>query len=227
MNTAAAILAAMVLATAAQAHEPLIARPVDEAAKDRTFEMFRTVLRAAVAERNTDYVVSQTCPDILVSFGGEGGRDEFRAFLTVPEDSLSDEYKPQAAAMRDAHWAALAEVLDMGGNFTSQDEFWAPYTFNVELPGDRDPFTTYFVTGSNVLLRSGPGKDTAAISSLSYVAVTIAEYDPEAEYQPVVLANGIKGYLHRDFLRNVVDYRAGFQRGEDGAWRLCTFVAGD
>ncbi len=222
-----ACVCGLVLATTAQAKEPLLAEPIDEAANDRSFEMFRTVLRAAVDERNVNYVVSQSCPDILVSFGGEGGRDELRAFLTVPEETLSDEYKPQAAAMRDAHWTALEQVLDMGGSFTVEGEFWAPYTFNIDLPEDWDAFATYFVTGTNVMFRRQPDPASQAVAALSHTAVTVESYDPEADYQAAELAAGLAGYIHRDYLRSAVDYRAGFRKNAAGHWQLCTFVAGD
>lgn len=221
-----ATLAGVIAATSALAHDPLSAVPVDEAAEDRSFETFRMVLRAAVAERNTEFVLSQSCPDILVSLGGNGGREELREFLTVPEETLSDEYKPQAAAMREAHWGALEDVLGMGGSFNDEGEFWAPYTFNIELPEGWEAYSTYFVTGTNVMFRARPEPSAPPITSLSHVAIIVDGYDPEAEYQPAKLASGVTGYIHRDYIRGVADHRAGFVRNDAGHWQLCSFVAG-
>jgi hypothetical protein len=216
-----------VMSAPAVALDALTAKPVDEASKDPIFKAFRDGLISSVAARDTNAVLAQSCPEILISFGGDGGLDEFREFLTVPEETLSDEYKPQADQIRETRWNELATVLSMGGNFTAEDQFWAPYTFNIQLPDGYDAFTTYFVTGTRVLARRGPDKEADPVANVSNVAVVIEEYDPESEYQAVTFANGRSGYIHRDFLRSVVDYRAGFQRAEDGTWKLCTFVAGD
>ena len=95
------VLLSTALATTTHA-APVLTPPVDEADKDAALVAFRDGLRAAAEARDTDAVLAASCPEILISFGGDGGLDEFRAFLSVPEDTLSEEYKPQAQAMRDA-----------------------------------------------------------------------------------------------------------------------------
>ena len=45
-------------------------------------------------------------------------------------------------------------------------------------------------------------------------------------YVKVARADETEGYVHRDYLRALVDYRAYFEKRE-GEWKMITFIAGD
>ncbi len=56
--------------------------PVDEAARNPAFAKYRAALIAAVRRRDLEYVVARGAPEIKLSFGGQYGRDMFRASFT-------------------------------------------------------------------------------------------------------------------------------------------------
>jgi len=101
-----------------------------------------------------------------------------------------------------------------------------------EVPDTYDAYTTYFIMGSDVLVRDAPSKDGTAIDSLSYNIVTVPwlgeeQNGEDAEYLPIERPSGTIGYVHRDFLRSQIDYRAGFSKREQDTWKMCLFLAGD
>lgn len=202
------------------------ARPVDQAVQHPSFAAFRARLIDAVVRRDVDDVVAQASGDIHLSFGGHAGHADFRELLTVPEDSLVDEFKHEAAQRREQYWDALEEVLRLGGRFTAPGRFEAPYTFTVELSVDDDPFRTGFITGDNVVLRDRPNRHGSAIGSLSYDIVTILDRGEGTRYREIRLASGRQGFVHEDYLRRPVDHRAIFEE-RDGKWHMVTFIAGD
>ncbi len=201
--------------------------PVDQAAKDPDLVQYRNRLRAAIAARDTDAVLALACDDIFLSFGGNGGLAEFRQYLTVPPEMLSEEYRDQAGAMREGYWRDLENTLARPGYFDGSNEFWMPLYWQIELPEDMDPYTTYFVDGTQVLLRAGPSRSDPVVNRLSHELVTVVDYDPDSTYLKVRTGDGQSGYTHRDYLYSIIGYRAQLTRSGNGQWQLCTFVAGD
>ena len=63
--------------------------PVDEAAEDPEFFIFRSGLLAALQRRDVDFLYSILDPHILTSFGGDGGVDEFTT-RWKPEEPTSE-----------------------------------------------------------------------------------------------------------------------------------------
>lgn len=206
--------------------QDIVVKPFDEAAKDPSFMAYRAKLLTAVKNRDTESVITLSSPQIELSFGGDSGHDRFREFLNVPVESLSDEYKHEADEMRAAYWSALEQVLENGGKFNDENEFIAPYTFAADIPENLDAFETYFVMGTDVLLRNGPDKDAPAIDALNHNIVIVSHWAPERDYQNVKLPSGKSGYISAQFLRSLVDYRAIFAK-TDRKWEMQYFIAGD
>ncbi len=209
-----------------------VALPVDEASQNPAFFAFRERLIAMVEAKDVEGIVANSCSDINLSFGGAGGHDDLRDFLNVPESLFSAEYKHLAPKQRAENWANLLKVLTLGGQFDAEGGFWAPYTWTAKVPDSFDPYSTYFITGEDVLMRDAPSKDGTAIDSLSYNIVTVPWLSEEqngeaAVYLPVERPGGTIGYVHRDFLRSQIDYRANFNKHEGGEWKMCLFLAGD
>ena len=201
----------------------------DEAAQDPSFVEYRAQLMEAIEARNTEAVIALSDTEIHLSFGGHAGHDDFREMLNVPEENLSDEYKPQAQAMRDEIWGGLKETMDLGGTFDADGTFSAPYYWSADIPDTFDPFSTYFVTGSRVALRDGPSERSNVLARVSYAVVTIPYTDEaRASDWSLITIPGTKlsGYMHNDFLRSQVGYRAGFSK-ETGEWKMTFFIAGD
>lgn len=206
--------------------QTLRAPPVDEAAQNPGFVAYRTALINAVVRRDIDAVLKMSAPDIHLSFGGAAGRDQFREFLEVDPVQLAEEYKHEAPRMRAENWAALETVLRMGGQFTDTATFVAPYTWTFDLPEDVDAFAAHMVTGNGVVLRDRPIRFGAALARLDHDVVLLRERAVGTSYSRVETMDGTMGYVHVDFLRAYVDFRAIFHFDE-GIWLMTTFIAGD
>src|SRR5690349_20990835 len=87
-------------------------RPVDQAATQPDFFIFRARLQAAIAARDEAAVVAAADPAIQLSFGGGDGIDELRKELRDPKGTT---------------WTELGTALALGGTFTSATTFTAPY----------------------------------------------------------------------------------------------------
>lgn len=222
----ALLLAMLWQATSLQA-ERLRLDATDQAARDPSLEAFRDRLRRAVAARNTEAVIAAACPDIYLSHGGNGGLDEFRQYLTVPPETLSEDYRDQAPAMRAAYWSALETTLNAPGRFDEAGDFWAPYYWLADLPDTLDPYSAYVVDATQVLLRSGASRNAPVRARLSHEVVALPHFDESASYQNVRLGDATTGYVATRFLVPAIGYRAQFTRSGGGNWTLCSFVAGD
>ncbi len=225
-NIVVAVFSVLAFSVPASADKQRKALPVDQAAQDPTFKHFRTRLLEAVARRDVDFVVSQASTDIHLSFGGHSGRKDFRKFLTLSEDAFSEEYKHLAAKEREAYWNNLEKVLKLGGRFTSKTEFSAPYTWTVPLKPDEDVFATRFVIGRSVALRERPNLESLVLARLAHDIVTVVEGGDGTPFSKVRMVSGKTGFVHEDYLRSAVDYRAHFTI-RDGKWEMTRFLAGD
>jgi uncharacterized membrane protein len=186
--------------------------PRDEAARDAEFFVFRARLQRAVAEHDTAEIMRVVAPDILNSFGGDGGRDEFREHwgLAQPDQSRL--------------WGVLGFVLALGGGFLDDTTFYAPYTMK-DTPGDG--FETLAVLGQNVMVRAEPAAGSTAIDTISFEAVTKwREKASTDQWEPVRTNKGRMGWVAQRYLRSPIDHRAGFVR-RHGRWLLRGLVAGD
>lgn len=201
--------------------------PQDTAIQDPSLVAFRAELQRAVAERQIERVVSLACPDIYLSHGGSGGPTELRQNLSLPSETLDPSHFDQANALRESYWNDLAKTIASAGYFDDEGEFWMPTQWGIQLPAAMDPFETYFVKGTRVSLRSGADRSSPLLQTISHELVTVPAFDPEQDYQSVLLTDGTAGYMHHDFLWSMVGYRAAFVKTPNKVWQLCTFVSGD
>lgn len=190
--------------------------PVDEAVRDPEFFIFRAQLQAAVAKRDTTELLRVIAPNILNSFGGDGGREEFRQQWGIAQPHTSK------------RWAVLGLVLALGGRFHGDTAFYAPYTFG-GTPGDG--FETLAVLGRHVRVRAEPSASSMPIDTLTFEAVTRWRegYEGSAAvpgWEPIRSHKGRTGWVLARYLRSPIDYRAGFVLRE-GHWWLRALVAGD
>ncbi|WP_420586960.1 SH3 domain-containing protein [Ruegeria sp.] len=201
--------------------------PVDEADRDPSLVEFRETLLAKIAARDVDTIVALACPDIYLSHGGDGGPEELRANLVLDPQTLSEEYREDADAMREQYWTDLENTLSQPGYFDDEGEFWMPHQWQITLPASLDAHLAYFVTGQNVSLRQQPNRDAPLITRISHEVVILRDHQSSAEYQRVLLTDGTQGYMHSDFLWPMTGHRAAFVKSDAGGWQLCTFVSGD
>lgn len=188
--------------------------PVDEAVRDPQLFAFRAQLQAAIARRDVQAVLDVVHPNIKNSFGGNDGFEEFKK-----------QWKLQGG--ESGLWDELGTVLALGGSFRDKDNFVAPYVFS-KWPERFDSFEHVAVVGTGVRVRSQPGTQGAILTSLTFDIVQVQPRSPDlpADWTPVKLRDGRKGYIASRYVRSPVDYRASLSR-ENGRWRLNFFVAGD
>jgi len=221
-----ALAAALAIASPLQA-DRLPVPTQDEAMQDAGLMAAREALRDAVARRDTGAVVSMACPDIFLSFGGNGGRAEFRMNLTVPPEMLSEEYRHMADEMRDDYWRELADTLSYPGYFDTDGSFWMPRFWGMELPEEVDPFLAYF-SRAGAKLRKKPSKLSKTLAVLDHELIVAEDFDDyEEPWRKVRLGDGTPGYVRAEDLRALIGYRANMVQNEAGTWQLCLFVAGD
>lgn len=208
------ILCAVPLFTAPAAERPAKLLPVDEAARDPSFFLFRARLLDAVARRDVPAILQVLAPDILNSFGGNGGIAEFKEM-----------WKPEAPDS--LLWTELARALAMGGKFEGRDEFQAPYV--AATWPELDPFENGAIVGENVRVRARPDKNAEVLASLSFDIVEVLDWGGEPgpeQWVKMKLRDGREGYVAAVFIASGACQRAHFSR-QDGAWKMVAFVAGD
>ncbi len=211
----------IVLLGAAVIGQERFLKPVDEAAEDASFLAFRNKLIAAVEKKDSRYILSMVDPKIKNGFGGRDGIANFRRDWKL--DRHDSEF-----------WPKFDWVIRNGGAFTGEgskkrNNFAAPYVYS-NWPEDLDAFENFAITGTDVNLRKAPGTDSEVVGKLSYNIVKI-ESDLGAdgrvpEWRRVSTLGGQTGYVHRDYVRSSVDYRAGFEK-KRGRWVMTFFLAGD
>ena len=198
-------------------------KPVDEAKKDASFLAFRTKLIAAAKKRDAKYVLSIVDRNIMNSYGGDGGIEEFRTTWKI--NSPNSKF-----------WGEFLTVLTNGGTFSEEDGskmFSAPYTFN-GFPEELDAFDYSSIFGNNVNLRAKPDLSSKTVMQLSYNIVkvdyrnSVKKRGSEDEYSwlKIETLGGKKGFVKSEFVRSPIDYRAGFEK-KNGVWKMTFFIAGD
>jgi hypothetical protein len=191
---------------------PLPVKPVDEAVTDPVFFLFRARVQTALAAHDTAEIMRIVDRDILNSFGGDGGREEFR--------ERWDFRNPENSKL----WTTLGSVLALGGRFHEDSTFLAPY-----LAGGTsgDGFQTLVVLGANVPVHAAPVATSRVIDTLTFEEVTKwREKSSTGDWEPIRTAKGQTGWVHNQSLRSPIGYRAGFVRRQ-GRWWLRALVAGD
>ncbi len=184
--------------------------PVDDAAKQPEFFTFRARLQSAVARHDIDAIVGMSSPGIRQSFGGDGGTASWRRALSEANGRI---------------FGDLAEVLALGGTFTSAEQFVAPYVYSM-WPEDIDAFSYVAIVGDRVAVRAEPSARSALVTTLSYALVPVGPAGEKDGMSHVELVDGRRGFVATRFMRSSVGYRALFTRA-NGQWLLAAFVAGD
>ena len=190
--------------------------PVDEAAQDPAFFVFRARLLEAVSKKDSSYLLTVVSPSIQNGFGGDNGIAEFRKG-----------WKPERADSE--LWPTLARILSQGGSFQDKDTFAAPYYFS-RFPEKYDAFEHGVIVGENVRVRQQPSTDGQIVASLSFDVIKVNDWAARKSgtqnWIQVELTGGGRGYVAEDFIRSPIGYRAIFTR-KGGRWELTALVSGD
>lgn len=209
-----AMAAAVALATPAQAEH---LAPRNGCFKLEGADASQMSLATAVANHSAVMLEKLVDPEVLLDFGGGSGWDEMRG-------RLDDDY--------DKLWDELDKVTRLGCATAYDPAIAMPYYWGQKMPDEAEAYDTYIVLGDAVPVYRAITGD-AVVRRLSWEAVSIVDYQGTDEGAAAATRweirtfTGTKGFVERDKLRSLVDYRLLAERGEDGRWRITHFIAGD
>ncbi len=199
------------------AGEALQIKPVDEAAKDPTFFVFRAKLIQAIARRDTAYLLSVIASDCSNGVDTKPG---------IP--TFIEQWKP--AAPDSEIWSELGKALSMGGKFEDGGKrFTAPYV-SACFPHGLDGLENSVIVGEKVRLRKLPSKDAEIVGTLSWNIVKVSmgrDPDDQAkEWTQVTTFDGRTGYVLSNYVMSpAADWSAYFEY-RSGKWVLTSLNAG-
>ncbi len=192
--------------------------PVDEAAKDPSFFIFRARLFKAIQQKDANYIYGILDPKIQNNFGGGSGVADFKRQWRLERPNSE-------------FWSEFSTVLSMGGGFDKDSTFSAPYTTQ-KWPEDLDGFEHAAVIEDGVRVRSEPNIRGSVVQTLSFDIVSVPNWqakgskgDPR-KWVEVVLTDGRKGFVSDEYLRSPIAFRAFFEK-KNGKWVMTAFIAGD
>lgn len=185
----------------------------DECTSLPGFTEFRARLQAAVARRDTAFLLSIIDPNIMFNFGGGSGQPAF-----------AREWKLKGKRPSPI-WQELAQMLRLG---CASEEGTAsmPYLFS-RFPDDLDIFE-----GGVVVVKPGAqlwtrpdGRPMLTIPL--WTVIEQSEVPGEREsWRKVTLLDGRSGFVRTADVRSPADYRVIFERRR-GRWVMTSFIAGD
>ena len=215
-----ALLAALIHPLPLAAQERRL-EPIDEAAKDASWNGFKKRLLAAIGKRDRSFILGML--DKGVRSGLEGGRGvaEFRKQWELDSDASP-------------LWQELGAVMALPAAYHRPDkgrvELCVPYVA-VRWPQDMDAFKGGAIIANDVLVKSTPSSDSATVATLSYNMVEVADWevddrDPgsKQKWVRIWLKSGM-GFVPEEQIRSPVEHTACFVKGET-AWRLIGFGPG-
>lgn len=196
----------------------------DPPAPSREAADLENTLRRIARDRNLHDFVTLMSDDVLVSFGGDGGKQEFYSSL-----DLGHEINGEAL-----FWKTLDRLLATGGwneNASPQSMTW-PWFFPA-WPDDDDGYDA-FIAGPDVALRAGPDDTAPVLARLGFGALRFAAPDADAEtvdwhafgWLPVAAPGHCLGYVRAVDATPLLGTRMVASETEDG-WKIEAYVAGD
>ena len=183
---------------------------------------FISELKSAVAKKDKEYIIGVLSPNILNSFGGNGGIAEFKSYWNwSSEDST--------------FWNIMDKLLELGGGkYQANGQYIVPYVYT-DWPDDEqyDAFEQMVITGTHVNVRDKPDlKESKVVGQYSYDIVkvdherSVPSYEETIWYYTESLDGKLKGYVFWKYIWSPIDYRASFEF-IDQEWKITFLVAGD
>lgn len=192
---------------------------------------FDARLRTMARARDLRGFMAFLTDDVLVSFGGDGGKSEF-----------SEYWRLDSGTGRETFWATLDRLLaqgawnEAGGQDDDGDSFPQRITypwFFAAWPDDADAENA-FIADEDAALRAAPDDGAPVLARLSRAAVLHGRMDEGGEmsgwldpgWLEVVAPGDALGYVRQEDVTPLLDTR--MLAVETGAgWRIEAFVAGD
>jgi hypothetical protein len=186
--------------------------PLDDCGADPSFAAFRVELEQAIARKDSDFLLGVVADGIEVDFGGGAGRAHFAETWALD--------RPEASPL----WGELGEVLRLGCAGDGQGGYWMPSLVMAE--GYEDGFTAAVAIRPGAPLHAAPDPLSPVVATLEWDVLTVAQWEWDAPWQRVEMADGRSGHVRTEDIRSPIDYRALFEP-VDGRWRMTVFIAGD
>jgi len=189
--------------------------PIDQSSKDISLIKFKNEIFNAIEKKDTNFLVSILDTNILNSFGGNGGIQEFWDMWQMEDPKTS-------------FWKELKKVFTMGGTFIDNNKnmFAMPYLFGI-WPEDYDPFSFVAAINKDVEIHENPSKKSKIIKKINYEILMLVDFEDENNnWKKVMTVDSVYGFIQKDFVRSPIDYRVILQK-EKGKWKITSFVAGD
>jgi hypothetical protein len=220
MFALAALLAAFLCPLPAAAQErPL--DPVDEAAKDASWNGFKKRLIAAIERRERKFILGILDKNVRTGLEGGRGVAQFRKLW-----ELDSEASPL--------WQELRTVMALPAAYHRPEkgraELCVPYVA-VRWPQDVDAFKGGAIIANDVLAKSAPSADSDTVATLSYNMVEVADWEVDdrdaaskQKWVRIWLKSGV-GFVPEEQIRSPIEHAACFVKGET-SWRLIGFGPG-
>jgi hypothetical protein len=215
VGLSAIAMSVIIITTSAHAAPAKRYYPKDECLHLDGYFEFRQQFEDIVKKRNTAGLQTLIAPNIEWNFGGEPAtKAAFAKNWALTKGAGSP------------IWAELDKILPLGCG-VSGDGIAFPHIFTVDLSEDKGLKGDVLVIHQDVNLRATPSSSAASKAKISWEMLSITEDKvPDDGWSPVTAADGKTGFIKSNYLRNILDYRAGFQKRE-GKWVMNFFTAGD
>jgi hypothetical protein len=216
--TLCVLLVAGLPAALSAAQEPRI-EAVDEAARDRSWAMFRARLLTALEKRDRDFILGVIDPKVRNGSDAPVGIAEFRKQWEFDSDN-------------GVFWRQLPSSLSVGSAWFQRSkkerELCAPYVL-AKWPRDVDPSVYGAISTNEAFVKAAPAWESATITKLSYQIVRVTDWevpdiDPKFQQKWVrirLLKEGT-GYVPEEHIRSPIEHTACFVRAGK-SWRLTVF----
>jgi hypothetical protein len=208
------VLAAVIFAGSAHAAPNKQYPPRDDCLRIGEYFQFRQQFEDIVKRRNTAGLQALIASDIQWNFGGEPAtKTAFAAKWNLSKGAASP------------IWAELDAILPLGCGINGKGIAF-PHMFTAGL-GDQDgELSKVLVTYEDVNLRASASSGAVSKAKISWELVDVKGGIVKDGWTPVTTADGKTGFIKSNYLRDPLDYRAGFEK-RDGKWVMNFFAAGD
>jgi hypothetical protein len=207
--------------------------PPESKINDSTLNQFINDLKDAIKNKDKDFIINHLSPQVMNSFGGEGGIDEFKSYWCWSCQSTS-------------LWIVLDKILKLGGkSFTHGKVYSMPYVYS-EWPGDElfDVFDYMAITGKDIEIRDKPNySGSNVVGRLTFDIVKVnwdksypsftepklsnVKYIGEKEWYYIESIDGkLSGFVNYDNIWSPIGYRIGFEY-DNNKWLISFLVSGD
>ncbi len=189
---------------------------------DLALKEFIDNLKNAVKNKDKEYIMRILSSDILVSHGGDGGKEEFKSQWNWTSDDSP-------------FWKTMDKLLQLGGEKYQGNGFYSLPYVSANWPGNEkyDVFEHMAITGTNVNVRINPHlKTSEVIGQFSYDIVkvdlekSIIYFDETIWYYTESLDGKLKGYVFKEYIWSPIGYRAVFEF-IDKEWKMTILIQGD